>query len=82
MLTDQIARLADTYVQHRQLKLSTVSTYAANDGKWLDNISKPGVSCTVRKAHSVIQWFATHWPADLDWPRDIPRPPKAGKDAA
>jgi hypothetical protein len=82
MLTDQIARLADAYVQHRQLKLSTVSTYAANDGKWLENIRKPGVSCTVRKAHSVIQWFATNWPSDLDWPSDIPRPPKSRKDAA
>ena len=43
---------------------------------------KPGVSCTVRKAHSVIQWFATNWPADLNWPSDIPRPPKTRKDAA
>jgi hypothetical protein len=82
MLTDQIARLADAHSHHRQLKLSTVSTYAANDGKWLESIRKPGVSCTLRKALAVVEWFSRHWPSDLDWPSDIPRPPKAGKDAA
>ena len=23
----------------------------------------------------VAQWFSDHWPADLAWPSDIPRPP-------
>lgn len=78
-----ISRLADAYARHFDLKISTVSTYAANDGKWLENIRKPSVSCTLRKAHTVLQWFAANWPADLAWPSDIPRPAAlAAKPAA
>jgi hypothetical protein len=82
MLTEHISRLTGIYAGHRNLKLSTVSTYAASDGKWLRNLRRPEVSCTLRKAHGVVEWFSAHWPADLEWPRDIPRPPKARKDAA
>lgn len=82
MITDHLCQLADAYVRHLNLKLSTVSTYAANDGKWLANIRKPNVSCTLRKAGSVVQWFSTNWPTDLDWPADIPRPAPGAKAPA
>lgn len=81
MNTDAIVRLAEAYAQHRGLKLSTVSTYAGNDGKWIDGL-KAGASCTLRKAAAVTQWFADRWPSDLEWPRDIPRPAKSKKEAA
>lgn len=76
----QLVRLAENYAAHFGLTLSTVSTYAANDGKWLSGL-KGGTSCTLRKASSVIGWFSQNWPADLAWPADIPRPSKP-KDAA
>ncbi len=81
MSTYHLTRLAEAYALHRGLKISTVSTYAATDGKWIDGL-KSGASCTLRKAAAVTQWFSDHWPADLEWPRDIPRPPKAKKEAA
>lgn len=72
-----LVRLGEIYARHTGLRLSTISTYAANDGKWLGNLKSSSVaSCTVRKANAVFSWFSDHWPADLDWPIDIPRPPK------
>lgn len=76
MNTEHIIRLAETYGKHLSLELSTVSTYAENDGKWLIGL-KSGASCTLRRAERVVRWFSTNWPADLEWPRDIPRPTPA-----
>lgn len=76
----QLIRLGQAYAAHVRLELSTVSTYAANDGKWLARL-QGGASCTLRKAATVFRWFADHWPADLEWPADIPRP-TPNKEAA
>lgn len=76
-----LTRLAEAYAQHRALKLSTVSTYAANAGAFFAGL-KNGNSCTFRKAQNVTAWFSDHWPADLEWPRDIPRPQKSKQEAA
>jgi len=81
METDKIIKLAEAFANHSGLKLSTVSTYAANDGKWLDGL-KGTASCTLRKAAVVIRWFHTNWPEDLEWPSDIPRPKKPKKEEA
>jgi len=83
MNKNSILKVAQAYTAHTGLKFSTVSTYAANDGKWLPNLkASPAKSCTLRKAERVLQWFSDHWPdADLEWPSDIPRPPKS-KEAA
>ncbi len=81
MNTEQIVSLAMVYSGHAGLTLSTVSTYAANDGKWLPNLKAGTASCTLRKAAAVVGWFNDNWPADLAWPRDIPRPSKS-KEAA
>lgn len=80
MTEHEILRLADTFAAHRGLKRSTVSTYVAADGKWLEGLNR-GASCTFRKASRVLHWFSDNWPRDLEWPRDIPRPPKS-KEAA
>jgi hypothetical protein len=81
MNTKDIVFLAEAYGGHLGLKLSTISTYAAADGKWLDGL-KSGASCTLRKAAVVTQWFSDRWPSDLEWPHDVPRPPKSKKEAA
>ncbi len=78
-----ILTLAKAYAEHTGLALSTISTYAAEDGKWLINLQKPEVSCTLRKAERVLQWFSDNWGADLEWPRNItrPAPSKTGRAA-
>lgn len=81
MNTDTLIELARAYGAHSGLTLSTVSTYAADDGKFFAKIAG-GASCTIRKAERITQWFSDNWPADLEWPRSIPRPPRAKKEAA
>jgi hypothetical protein len=81
MGTDTVIRLGELYAAHAGLELSTVSTYASNDGKWLPALQRGTAGCTVRRLVRVIAWFSENWPADLEWPRDIPRPSKP-KEAA
>lgn len=81
MDTKTLVNLAEAYAAHLGLKLSTVSTYAAMDGKFFGRL-KEGAGCTLRKAARLVLWFSDNWPADLEWPRQIPRPPKSKKEAA
>ena len=74
MGTDAVIRLGELYAAHTGLKISTVSSYAANDGKWLTALQRGSSGCTVRRLANVVGWFADNWPADLAWPSDIPRP--------
>lgn len=73
MSTGTLTKLASSYSKQTGLKLATISTYAANDGKFFKSLSE-GAGCTLRKADRIIQWFDGNWPADLEWPQDIPRP--------
>ncbi len=78
MDTKILVELAEAYAAHTGLKLSTVSTYAATDGKFFGRLKK-GAGCTLRKAAGLIDWFDTNWPADLTWPKHIARPSAASK---
>lgn len=77
----QLLELARALASHRGLSLSTISTYAANDGKFFSSLAK-GSGCTVRRAATLAAWFDQNWDADLEWPRDIPRPSSKQEDAA
>jgi len=78
MNTDMLIKLAETFAAHRGLKLSTVSTYAAVDGKFFREL-KSGAGCTLRRADRVLNWFHNNWPDDLAWPSDVPRPEARAK---
>ena len=80
MDTITLVKLAQTFADHRGRKLSTVSTYAAGDGKFFKSISGTA-GCTLERAARIVDWFSENWPDDLEWPRDIPRPRKK-KEAA
>lgn len=81
MQTNDLVTLAKNMERHGPLKLSTISTYAANDGKFFASLAS-GSSCTIDRAHKIFRWFDKNWPEDLDWPSDIPRPEKNQEDAA
>lgn len=80
MHTNEIVTLAETYRLHCGRELSTISTKIVNDGKRLDSF-KTGSGCTLKTYARFVQWFSDNWPADLEWPRQIPRPSKS-KEAA
>ncbi|QDP59332.1 MAG: hypothetical protein GOVbin287_6 [Prokaryotic dsDNA virus sp.] len=80
MDTDTLKTLAHLYAAHTGLKLATVSTYAANDGKFFKSL-EDGSGCTVKRANRLIAWFSQNWPNDLVWPTEVQRPSKK-KEAA
>ncbi len=80
METLTLVRLAETYAEHLQLTLSTVSTYARSDGKFFGRL-KAGSGCTLKTASTIVQWFADNWPEDLAWPSGIARPAKTKRAA-
>lgn len=73
MEPNHLVRLSRLYAGHLGLSLATVSTYAQNDGKFFDRIVRTG-NVTHRVANRLARWFHENWPADLEWPADIPRP--------
>lgn len=81
MNKEMLVKVAEAYGAHRSLKLSTVSTYAAGDGKFFGGL-KGVAGCTLERAARVLRWFDENWPADLEWPRDVPRPNPKKKEAA
>jgi len=81
MNTSSLLTLARLYATHRGLKLSTVATYAAKDGKFFKSLDD-GAGCTIGKAERVVEYFDLNWPADLEWPREVPRPRSPKKKEA
>lgn len=81
MTTDQLHRLAEACCAHTGRTLATVGAYAGKAGHFFKGM-KEGSTCTVRKAETVTLWLSGNWPDDPAWPADIPRPPKAKKEAA
>ena len=33
--------------------------------------------CTIATYNRVLTWFSNHWPEEVQWPGDIPRPQRA-----
>ena len=73
-MVQDIEKLAWAFAGHTGLKLSTIANYAVNDGKLFKRFAE-GRSCTLKTATRMVDWLNQRWPADLEWPADIPRPP-------
>ena len=80
MLHQQVTRLIEIAAQASERSPNTIARYASGNGDFYARL-KRGHDLTTRRAAKVIQWLSDHWPADLDWPDDIPRP-RPQRDAA
>lgn len=78
---NHLVSLCDAFAAHRSISRWRVSFLVRGDGTFFKRMAEGG-SCTLRTATLVLQWFSDNWPADLEWPRDVPRPPKTKKEAA
>jgi len=65
--------LADNYAAHQRISHWAVSFRAMKKGDFFARL-RAGKGCTVKTHGRVMQWFSDHWPLDLAWPADIPRP--------
>ena len=73
MYSENLLRLAHMFSSAAGKTLSTIGTYAAGHGAFFSRLES-GHDITTKRAAKVICWFSNHWPADLAWPPDIPRP--------
>ena len=69
-----LVRLARIVADARGVSLWRIGHLAAGRGSFFVDIAAGQRSCTVSTYDRVLQWFSDHWPADLEWPSDIPRP--------
>ncbi len=53
--------------------VTTVGRLCSGDSRLVHRLGRGG-SLSQRVFANILQWFSDHWPLDLDWPADIPRP--------
>lgn len=70
---NELLCVARRYGAIEGVPLSTVSSRVLNDGKKLRALEE-GADITVGRLEDALRWFSEHWPADTDWPVDVPRP--------
>lgn len=75
---NETLRLMTIYSAARGLAMSTLSRKVGSPSM-ADRLAEGRV--TIATARRVERWLSDHWPDDLDWPADIPRPAPR-KDAA
>jgi hypothetical protein len=76
-----LSELAGLYADHIGRGLFTVAARVGVHSRTFTQL-RDGKGCHVGTYHQALTWFAANWPTDLEWPRHIPRPPKAKKEAA
>jgi hypothetical protein len=77
-----ITTLAETLAAHRNWTINTTSLRAAGKGTYIADLKRGLVGLTIGRCDRIIQWFSDNWPADLEWPADIPRPKTSKEEAA
>jgi hypothetical protein len=76
-----LSDLADAYAAYLGRGLFTIAGRVGVHGKFFVRL-KDGHGCHIGTFLKVQRWFDANWPADLEWPRHIPRPAKQKREAA
>lgn len=77
-----LIRLVEVFSPHVDRSEATVSNWITGTHARLFSRLRAGHGCSVPTFNKSIQWFSDHWPDDLAWPSDIPRPPKTNPQEA
>ena len=79
LLKQHLRALVEIYRTVENCAPSRISQGALNDRQFIDAVlyAKPGKGFTIRSYDKVTAWLSANWPADVDWPESIPRPPVA-----
>ncbi len=75
----ELTKLAAIYAAHEGVSHWAVSFRLMKKGDFFDRLMRGG-DCRTATYQRVTQWFSDHWPADLEWPSAIPRPPVSTPD--
>ena len=88
MLPEDLLKLIGLLAQATDRSPGTIGRMVGGCGDFTPRLQR-GHDITTRRAARVVRSLSEHWPADLAWPPDIPRPepklappaPKRGKAA-
>ncbi len=78
-LVEQLRSVATVFARARRLSEARVSTLVFGDGKVLKALSE-GSDITTRRLEHGLRWFSRNWPADAEWPVEVPRPQTASSN--
>ncbi|MGJ8606193.1 MAG: hypothetical protein ACSHXH_18935 [Marivita sp.] len=73
--------LAETLATHQGVTHFAISMRVHRKGDFFKNLMD-GSDCRTATAAKVLAFFHDNWPADLEWPADIPRPKTSKEEAA
>jgi hypothetical protein len=79
---DALIILVDALCAHQGVTHYAISMRAMRKGDFFQKIKERGADCQTKTASRLIGWFSDNWPDDLEWPSNIPRPPKSKREAA
>jgi len=74
--------LSEALAAHLGVTHFAISMRALGKGDFFKNMIEKGADCRTQTAARLFGWFSDNWPADLEWPRHIPRPAKSKREAA
>lgn len=75
-----LINLADTLADHQGVTHYAISMRSLGKGDFFKKL-KEGGDCRTSTSSRLFTWFSENWPDDLEWPADIPRPPKSTEAA-
>ncbi len=82
METHHLTTLAANLAAHMGRSETTVAGWCGVHNRLFTRLSA-GNGCRVDTYNKALSSFSELWPADLEWPRDIPRPdPRKKKEVA
>jgi hypothetical protein len=79
MIIKNLITLVETFAAHDGRAEATVSNKSVGNATLFERL-REGKGCTIKTATKVMSWFSENWPADLEWPADVPRPDVPSKE--
>ena len=71
-----LLRVAERYARIRDIPMSVLSQELLGDSRALPRVQS-GAGITVRNYCRVMEGLSVRWPAGVDWPDEVERPPVA-----
>tara|TARA_R110002124_G_scaffold122845_8_gene281494 strand:- start:117 stop:416 length:300 start_codon:yes stop_codon:yes gene_type:complete len=68
-----LTQLADLLARFSGRSEATISQKIVGHARLFSRLNS-GSGCNAHTYQNAMNWFSEHWPADLEWPADIPRP--------
>ena len=71
---DEFLRLVELFRQARGISEARASTIILNGGGRIASIRRGESDIGSRRLAEAVRYLSDHWPDDVQWPADLPRP--------